>query len=90
MDEPVPLFPKSVENTLPFIQFRNSLTPEDRAVLDSLLEAASQHRAAVDYSGHPLPTLVYLLSLLVEHHKARQRLEQEVETLERKRQGLGF
>jgi len=90
MDELTPLFPKSIENTLSFIQFRNSLAPEDRAVLDSLLEAASQHRAAVDYSRHPFPTLVYLLSLLVEHHKARQRLEQEVEALERKRRGLSF
>jgi hypothetical protein len=90
MDEPSPLFPKSVENTLPFIQFRNSLSPEDQQVLDNLLEAASQHHAAVDYSGHPFPTLVYLLTLLVEHHKARQRLEREVDELERKRRGLGF
>ena len=50
-------------------QFRRTLSESYRQALDEILSAASQHQAALINSEHPLPYQVYLLSLILEHHK---------------------
>jgi hypothetical protein len=65
---PIPLDTSAVEI------FRNTLSESDRQALDEILTAASQHQVALNNSDHPLPYQVFLLSLLLEHHKEIARL----------------
>jgi len=57
--------------------FRNTLSEPDRQALDEILSAASQHLSALINSDHPLPYQVYLLSLLLEHHKQVSHLRRQ-------------
>lgn len=61
--------------------FTAGLAEGDRQTLEQVLARVEQHRPALKHSGHDLPYQVYLLSLLLEHHKEVTRLRQQLEDL---------
>jgi hypothetical protein len=81
MSQDLPKLPQSIQDKSPYYDFRRSLSPQDRQLLDGLFESASRHIPAVDHSGHPLPYQVYLLSLLIEEHREIARLRRELDDL---------
>lgn len=58
------------------LRFRRLLPQHEHWVIDELLAFAHQHIPAVAYAGHPLPILMFLLSMLVEQHKRLKGLEE--------------
>jgi len=50
--------------------FRRALRRRDQVALDDLLAACRQHLAAVAYAADALPMEMFLLSMLLEEHKA--------------------
>ncbi len=61
-----------------FNNFWKSLSAEDQAVFDDLIQAALQRRASQSSPSAYLPYHIFLLSLLVEEHKEVKRLRQQV------------
>lgn len=67
--------------------FRRLLPTHERWVVDELLASAHRHVPAVAYAGHPLPFVMFLLAMLVEHHKQLKRLEEALNALKEGRHG---
>jgi len=62
-----------------FNRFRRALRRSDQVALDTLLDAAQRHLAAVSYAGHALPFDLFLLSILLEQQKEIERLRGALE-----------
>jgi hypothetical protein len=62
-----------------FSRFRRALRRSDQLALDDLFAAARKHLAPAAYAAHALPMETFLLSMLLEEHKAVVRLRQLVE-----------
>ncbi|NLG70727.1 MAG: hypothetical protein GX495_01620 [Chloroflexi bacterium] len=67
-----------------FNNFWKSLSAEDQAVFDDLIQAALQRRASQSSQSAYLPYHIFLLSLLVEEHKEVKRLRQHEQTRHRR------
>ena len=66
-------------------KFRRVLRKEDQEALDALFQAARYHAAALSYVSKPTPLEPILISMLIEHQKAIQVLEEKIRKLEEKR-----
>jgi len=66
-------------------KFRRVLRKEDQKTLDALFQAARYHAAALSYVSKPTPLEPILISMLIEHQKAIQALEEKIRKLEEKR-----
>ena len=66
-------------------KFRRVLRKEDQEALDLLFRAARYHSAALSYVSKPTPLEPILISMLIEHQKAIQALEEKIRKLEEKR-----
>ena len=66
-------------------KFRRVLRKEDQETLDALFRAARYHAAALSYVSKPTPLEPILISMLIEHQKAIQALEEKIRKLEEKR-----
>ncbi len=66
-------------------KFRRVLRKEDQEALDALFQAARYHAAALSYVSKPTPLEPILISMLIEHQKAIQALEEKIRKLEEKR-----
>jgi hypothetical protein len=63
-----------------FRNFRDSLNDEDRQVFDELLERVRIYYPLIDYLADELfPYQMLLLLLIMEHHKALERLKSDLE-----------
>jgi hypothetical protein len=65
-----------------FSRFRRALRRVDQQALDELFARARQHLAAAAYASHALPFEIFLLSMLLEEHKAVTRLRVIVDELQ--------
>ncbi|MBW2135023.1 MAG: hypothetical protein JRG72_07315 [Deltaproteobacteria bacterium] len=63
-------------------KFRRALRREDQAQLDRLFELARLHTQAGVYASQPWPLEVILMSMLLEHQKALEALEERLRRLE--------
>ena len=70
-------------------KFRRVLRKEDQEALDLLFRAARYHAAALSYVSKPTPLEPILISMLIEHQKAIQTLEEKIRKLEEKRDDDG-
>ncbi len=50
-------------------RFRDSLSLDDRRVLDDLLDSTENYNLAVDHAAETMPAEIVLLTMLMEHHK---------------------
>ncbi|MCZ6660095.1 MAG: hypothetical protein O6916_01555 [bacterium] len=66
-------------------KFRRVLRKEDQEALDLLFRAARYHSAALSYVSKPTPLEPILISMLIEHQRAIQALEERIRKLEEKR-----
>lgn len=60
------------------MDYRRALREKDREVFDRLLNKSRQHASAASYCAHIDPSILALLSILLE-------MEREIETLKRER-----
>jgi hypothetical protein len=72
-----------------WLKFRRALRREDQAHLDRLFEAARLHLHAGVYASQPWPLESMLLSMLLEHQKDLNVLEQRLRRLEQQTLGEG-
>lgn len=63
-------------------KFRRVLRKEDQEALDLLFQAARYHAAALSYVSKPSPLEPILISILIEHQKTIQALEERLKELE--------
>ena len=63
--------------------FRRALRRTDQLALDELLGEMKQHLPAASYTAHVLPSVMFLLSALLEKHKQLKRHEADLENLRR-------
>ena len=70
-------------------KFRRVLRKEDQEALDLLFRAARYHSAALSYVSKPTPLEPILISMLIEHQKTIQGLEERIRELEEKRDDDG-
>ena len=66
-------------------KFRRVLRKEDQEARDLLFRAARYHAAALSYVSKPTPLEPILISMLIEHQRAIQALEERIRKLEEKR-----
>ncbi len=64
-----------------FAPFRKALSPTDRVILDQLFDYAQRHIAEAAYAAHPMPMMIFIVSMLLEQHKEIMRLRAAVERL---------
>ncbi len=65
-----------------WLKFRRALRREDQAQFDRLFELARLHLQAGVYASNPWPLESMLLSMLLEHQKVINTLEQRLNKLE--------
>lgn len=71
-----------------FANFRRVLRRQDQQIFDELFAGARKHTAAVSMASHALPFEAILLAMLVEEHRANQRLHEQLEQLARQVEAL--
>lgn len=64
-----------------FAPFRKALSATDRVILDQLFDYAQKHIAEAAYAAHPMPMMIFIVSMLLEQHKEILRLRAAVERL---------
>ncbi len=65
-----------------WLKFRRALRREDQAQFDRLFELARLHLQAGVYASNPWPLETMLLSMLLEHEKVINLLEERLKALE--------
>jgi len=55
-------------------RFRQCLSPLDRRALDEIMNAAQRHLSSAAYAAHTLPIEIFFLAMLLEQHKAIQKI----------------
>ena len=63
-------------------RFRRALRRSDQQALDDLFNEARLHLAAAANAAHAMPLEIFLLSMLLEEHKAVLELRQRLAQLE--------
>ena len=63
-------------------RFRRALRKEDQLAFDELWASVSQHLMACNVADHLLPLEIFLLTMLLEEHKALRQLKNRVQSLE--------
>jgi hypothetical protein len=69
-------------------KFRRALRREDQAHLDRLFESARLHLQAGVYASNPCPLESMILSMLLEHQKDLNALEEQLKRLEQLLRGM--
>ena len=70
------------------LRFRRVLMRPDQWVIDELLAYAQKHIYSVAYAGHPLPFVMSLVAMVVEHHKQIRKLEEAIYALQAGKKGF--
>jgi hypothetical protein len=63
-------------------KFRRGLRKEDQKAFDRLFDLARLHVQAGVYASHPWPLEAILISILLEHHKALEKLRARCKRME--------
>jgi len=72
MGRTVPTYRLHLESTLnDWMDYRRALREKDREAFDRLLSKARQHASAASYCAHMDPTILAILSILLENEKER-------------------
>jgi hypothetical protein len=69
------------------MKFRRGLRIEDQEAFDALYEQARYHAQAAVMFGDPDPILAFMLSVMIEHWKMMNTLEQRIRELETGKNG---
>lgn len=69
------------------LRFRRMLPRHERWAIDELLACAHRHIPAAAYAGHPLPSLIFLLAMLLEQRKQLILVEEALSILKAGRSG---
>ncbi len=64
-----------------FRNFRRALRLPEQQAFDELFAYARRYTAAISMAAHALPLETILLAMLLEEHRANQRLREQVERL---------
>jgi len=79
MGRTIPTYRLHLESILnDWMDYRRALREKDREVFDRLLKKSRQHSSAASYCAHIDPSILALLSVLLE-------MERDIETLKRER-----
>ena len=79
MGRTIPTYRLHLESILnDWMDYRRALREKDREVFDRLLNKSRQHSSAASYCAHMDPTILALLSVLLE-------MERDIEALKRER-----
>ena len=79
MGRTIPTYRLHLESILnDWMDYRRALREKDREVFDRLLNKSRQHASAASYCAHIDPSVLALLSILLE-------MEREIEVLKRER-----
>jgi hypothetical protein len=79
MGRTIPTYRLHLESILnDWMDYRRALREKDREVFDRLLNKSRQHASAASYCAHLDPSILALLSILLE-------MEREIEALKRER-----
>src|SRR5207249_6680678 len=79
MGRTIPTYRLHIESILnDWMDYRRALREKDREVFDRLLNKSRQHSSAASYCAHIDPSILALLSVLLE-------MERDIETLKRER-----
>ena len=79
MGRTIPTYRLHLESILnDWMDYRRALREKDREVFDRLLNKSRQHSSAASYCAHIDPSILALLSVLLE-------MERDIETLKRER-----
>ena len=78
----IPTYRLHLESILnDWMDYRRALREKDRETFDRVISKARQHASAASYCAHMDPTILALLSVLLE-------MEREIETLKRERSSV--
>ena len=78
----IPTYRLHLESILnDWTDYRRALREKDRETFDRVISKARQHASAASYCAHMDPTILALLSVLLE-------MEREIETLKRERSSV--
>ena len=69
------------------LRFRRVLWKRDQWIIDELIAFTEKHIHAVAYAGHPLPFVMSLVAMLVEHQKQIKKLEKAIYALQEEKGG---
>ena len=64
-----------------YAQFRRALPRTDQRALDDLFIDANKHVAEVGYAAHPIPSEMFMLTMLLEMHREVMRLRAQIEQM---------
>jgi len=79
MGRTIPTYRLHLESTLnDWMDYRRALREKDREAFDRLLNKSRQHASAASYCAHIDPSILAILSILLE-------MEREMEALKRER-----
>src|SRR5207244_12296214 len=83
MGRTIPTYRLHLESILnDWMDYRRALREKDRETFDRVITKARQHASAASYCAHMDPTILAILSVLLE-------MERELETLKRERSSVG-
>ena len=83
MGRTIPTYRLHLESILnDWMDYRRALREKDRETFDRVVSKARQHASAASYCAHMDPTILAILSVLLE-------MEREIETLKRERSSVG-
>src|SRR5439155_25026154 len=82
MGRTIPTYRLHLESILTdWMDYRRALREKDRETFDRVISKARQHASAASYCAHMDPTILALLSVLLE-------MEREIESLKRERSSV--
>jgi hypothetical protein len=82
MGRTIPTYRLHLESILnDWMDYRRALREKDRVTFDRVVSKARQHASAASYCAHMDPTILAILSVLLE-------MEREIETLKRERSSV--
>src|SRR5437870_13276604 len=83
MGRTIPTYRLHLESILnDWMDYRRALREKDRETFDRVISKARQHASAASYCAHMDPTILAILSVLLE-------MEREIESLKRERSSVG-